>query len=183
MGAELWCHEAPWHSDADAALKALQARFVVDNYDLATILPKHLAWAREALASFAGDADDPDPYGVLELYQEMVALLERLCSEPIPESPEAQIAIVRQIHADSGQGVGNVLDVTGVGEERDFEKSQRLSQQETVRLVGTSQPTRDQAFKAVDKINEELGRGECVCFPIYENGQPVGWYFVGNTVD
>jgi hypothetical protein len=52
-----------------------------------------------------------------------------------------------------------------------------------VRLVGAAQPSRIQARQAVGKINEELGRGECICFPVYAKGKPVGWYFVGNTID
>src|SRR5262249_31992428 len=104
-------------------------------------------------------------------------------SQPTPESPEAQIEAVRQINADSGEGVGNVLDVAGVSEQRGIHTAQRLSEQETARLVGGTQPTLAQARKAVGKINEELGRGECVCFPVYDNGKPAGWYFVGNTID
>ena len=180
MGAQLWYHEAPWHSDAGAALKSLQARILAENYDLPALLPQHLAWAREAVAAAQGEGD---PYGLLDLYQQKVKLLERLCSEPIPESPEARVEIIRQINADSGEGIGNVLDVTGVADRRDIHKAQRLSPQETVRLVGDAQPTLAQAGKAVSKINEELGRGECVCFPVYDGGNPVGWYFVGNTID
>ncbi|HUT93190.1 MAG TPA: hypothetical protein VMY37_27245 [Thermoguttaceae bacterium] len=180
MGAQLWCHEAPWHPDADATLKALQARFLAENYDLPALLAQHLAWARESVVAAQ---DDGDPYGVLDIYQEKVRLLERLCSHPIPDSPEAQIEIVRRINADSGEGIGNVLDVTGVSSQRDIQTAQRLSQQETARLAGATQPTLAQANKAVGKINKELGRGECVCFPFYEKGKPVGWYFVGNTID
>jgi len=51
----------------------------------------------------------------------------------------------------------------------------------------TSAPPDDQdaARNAVRKINEELSRGECVCFPVYDKAgkQPVAWYFVGNTSD
>jgi hypothetical protein len=180
MGAELWYHEAPWHADAGAALKALQARFLADHYDLPTLLPQHLAWARESVAAAEKKGD---PYGVLEIYQEAVELLERLCNEPIPDSPEAQIEIVRRINANSGQGIGNVLDVTAVTDRREVHEAQRLDAQEMVRLVGDAQPTLAQAAGAIDKINEESGRGECVCFPVYENGKPIGWYFVGNTID
>jgi hypothetical protein len=180
MGAELWCHEAPWHADAGAALKALQARFLADHYDLPTLLPQHLAWARESVAAVK---DEGDTYGLLEIYQEAVTLLERLCNEPIPDSPEAQIEIVRRIYANSGQGIGNVLDVTAVADQPEFDEAQRLSAEEILRLLGDAQPTLAQAAGAIDKINEELGRGECVCFPAYENGKPIGWYFVGNTID
>jgi hypothetical protein len=180
MGAQLWYHEAPWHPDADEALKLLQARFLAENYDLRALLPQHLAWARDSVAAAEAEGD---PYGLLEMYQEKVWLVQELCSQPIPESPEAQIEIVRRINADNGEGIGNVLDVTGVAEHRDIQKAQRLSPQETVRLVGNTQPTLAQACNAVSKINEELGRGECVCFPVYDKGRPVAWYFVGNTID
>src|SRR5262249_3220471 len=121
--------------------------------------------------------------GLLEMYQAKVRLMERLCGQPIPESPDAQVQIVRQINADSGEGVGNVLDVVRVSEQRSFHAAQRLSEQETARLVGAARPTLAQAGQAVGKINEELGRGECVCFPVHDDGKPVGWYFVGNTID
>ena len=130
----------------------------------------------------AAEAED-DPYGLVDLYQAKVDLLERLCGEPMPDGPDEQVEIVRQISADSGEGVGNVLDVIGVSDERAACNAQRLSDEETARLVGVAQPTRSQALAAVDAINNVLGRGECVCFPIYDHGQPVGWYFVGNTID
>ncbi len=180
MGAELWYHEAPWQPDADEALNAIQARFLAENYDLRALLPQHLAWARESVA--LTEAED-DPYGLLEIYREKVRLLEELCDRPIPESPQEQIEIVRRIYADSGQGIGNILDVTGVAQQRDVGKAQKLSEQETVRLVAAVQPTLAQATEAVGKINEELHRGECVCFPVYDRGKPVAWYFVGNTID
>ena len=180
MGAQLWYHEAPWDPDAQAALKGLQSRFLAENYNLSALLPQHLVWARESVAAAQ---EEGDPYELLDVYQEKVALLERLCSEPIPESPEAQIEMVRQINADSGEGIGNVLDVTGVSEQRDLLTAQRLSEDETARLVGAAHPTLAQAREAVSKINGELGRGECVCFPFYDKGKPVGWYFVGNTID
>ena len=183
MGADLWYHETPWHEDPATALKTLQARFMAENYDLSALLPQHLANARRAVA--LTEAED-DRYGVLDIHRSEVRLLERLCSEPIPQDFEGQIEILRKINANSGEGIGNVLDVTGISERRSIHVAQRLRESEMIRLVGTERPTRAQAKKAIYKINEELGRGECVCFPIYDSGeknQPVGWYFVGNTID
>jgi hypothetical protein len=118
-------------------------------------------------------------------YQDKVQLLERLNSQPIPEDPEAQIEILRQIYADSGQGISNVLDVERISEGLEVFTAQRLAQAEIVRLFRTERPTLAQAGNSIAKINEELGRGECVCFPIYDDSgrQPVAWYFLGNTVD
>jgi hypothetical protein len=145
MGAQLWYHEAPWHPDAAKALQALQARFLAENYDLPALLPQHLIWARDAVAASKADGD---PYGLVDLYEERVQLLERLNSQPVPQDSQAQVEILRQIHADSGQGIGNVLDVKGISEEREVFTAQRLTQAETVRLVGTERPTMAQARNA-----------------------------------
>ncbi|HEV3082488.1 MAG TPA: hypothetical protein VGY66_22075 [Gemmataceae bacterium] len=182
MGAQLWYHEAPWHPDPAVALQALQARFLTENYDLPSLLPQHLIWAREAVAAAAAEGD---PYGLVELYEERVRLLERLNKLAVPQDAQAQIEILRQIYADGGQGISNVLDVERISEKRDTFTAQRLSVAEALRLVGTERPTIDDARNSVSKINEELCRGECVCFPVYDKAgkQPVAWYFVGNTVD
>jgi hypothetical protein len=183
MGATLWYHETAWHPDPAMALKTFQSRFMVEQYDLSTLLPDHLANARGAVASTEAEGD---PYELLEMYQKEVRLLEQLCSQPIPQDFEGQIKILRQICASSGQGIGNILDIERISKRRRYNVAQPLSGPELIRLVGTERPTRAQAKKAIYKINEELGRGECVCFPVYDSGeknQPVGWYFVGNTID
>ena len=180
MGAQLWHHEAPWHPDPGEALKALQARIFAEGYDLTKELPQELAWAR---ATVAATEKEGDPYELLDMYRRKVELLERLCSQPIPEDVEARIDIVRKLLGDSGQGIGNVLDVERISQHREPLTAERLDEQEMERLVGSTRPGRLVARQSVSKINEELGRGECVCFPVYANGQPVGWYFVGNTID
>jgi hypothetical protein len=182
MGAELWYHEAPWHPDPAEELRELQSRFVVENYNLSALLPKHLAWAREAVAD--AKATD-DPHQLEDLYWEQVRLLEHLSSQPIPEDPQSQIEILHQIHAGSGQGLSNVLDLIGVSRQRDFFVAHALDDAEVVRFVGAARPKILQAREAVEKINEELDRGECVCVQVYDDvgNKPVCWFFVGNTVD
>ena len=183
MGADLWYHETSWHEDPATALKMLQARFMAENYDLSALLPQHLAHARTAVA--LSEAED-DRYGVLDIHRSEVRLLERLCSQPIPQDFERQIEILRKINANSGQGIGNVLDVRGISERRSGDTAQPLRESEIIRLAGTRQPTREEADEAIGNLSEELGRGECVCFPIYdsrEQDRPTGWYFVGKTWD
>ena len=183
MGADLWYHETSWHEDPATALKTLQARFIVENYDLSALLPQRLADARRAVAYAE---EENDPYGVLKIYRGEVRLLERLCSQPIPQDFEGQIEILRQINANSGEGIGNVLDVRGISEQRNGDTARPLREPEIMRLAGTRQPTRTEVHEAIDKVSEELGRGECVCFPIYdsrEQDRPTGWYFVGMTWD
>jgi hypothetical protein len=184
VGAQLWHHEAPGGLEPAEALKALQARFLAEmNYDLTAMLPQELSGARESVAAARAEGD---PYGLVDEYEERVRLLEGLCNRPIPNDPEGRVKILRQICAYTGQGISNVLDVKGCSDKRGVHIAQRLNEQETVRLVGTSRPTIAQARQAIGKINEDLGRGESVCFPIYDNasnGKAVGWYFVGNTID
>ena len=181
MGAQLWHEQAPWHPDPDTALRQLQAKFVADNYDLPSYLADHLKSVRDALGSAQADGD---PYGLADTYTEELQHLERPSSQPIPDAPEGQVELVRQICRYRGEGVGNILDVTQVADRRGYPLAQRLEPADIERLVGTQRPTVKQAQDAAYKINEELNRGEAVCFPMYDRtGKPVGWYFVGNTID
>ncbi|WP_254513568.1 hypothetical protein [Anatilimnocola floriformis] len=180
MGAQLWYHEAPWYAKPADALQELQARFLAENYDLAKLLPQHLGWERESIAACR---EDGDPYDLLEMMEQKLALLEDLCSKPIPNKPAEQIKILQQLNADSGEGIGNVLDLTGVSKKRQMHTATPLSDKELVELVGSTQPDLPQAQKSIYKINGVLERGDCVCFAFYAEGQPAGWYFVGNTID
>jgi len=180
MGATLWYHETPWNDDPACALSALQAEFVDANYDLAALIPQHLEWARESVAQCEADGDE---YGLLDMYRTQLELLERLSGEPIPDDPRARVEIVRQLHSDTGQGVGNVIDLTGVSKQREFFRAQVLDVREIQGFTGNPQPTIAEARAAISKINCELGRGECVCFPMYDGKTPAGWMFVANTID
>lgn len=180
MGAQLWYHEAPWHPDAAESLKALQAQFLAENYDLHKVLPEQLANAR---ASVEYAKEDGDPYGLVDFYQEQVASLAKLSAQPIPENPEEQVELIRRVWSAGGDEIGNVLDVRGISDDRDTFQTQRLSDDDMLRLVGTAQPTIDEARQAVGDINAELNRGECVCFAVFNAGVPAAWCFVGNTVD
>lgn len=183
MGAELWHHRAPWHRGPTAALRDLQARFVTAHYNLPAFVRRYLRSAQEAVEFTQAEGD---PYGLLEFYREEVALLERVARRPLPETPEARVRLLRKVCASSGQGIGNVLDVERVSARRGINAARRLPGAELSRLVGTDRPTAAQAGAALGKINEELGRGEAVCFPIYaarDRRKAVGWYFVGNTID
>jgi hypothetical protein len=64
------------------------------------------------------------------------------------------------------------LDVTGVSPRGGVHVAKRLAAAEVRRLCGVELPDLNQARAAVAKINEELGRGESVCFPLYTAGAP-----------
>ncbi len=183
MGAELWYHRSPWRPDPLHALQDLQARFLAENYDLSAHLQQHLEGAHQSVAYVEAEGDT---YGLLEEYRRELALLENLASQPLPEQPQERIAWLRLIHAFSGQGIGNVLDVTGVSTRGGTHQAHRLEDKHLVQLVGSNRPTEAEAKAAVGAINERLGRGESYCFAIYaeeDRDRPVGWFFIGNTID
>jgi hypothetical protein len=182
MGAELWYHLAPWHPDPREALSEVQARFLAENYDLPALLQQHLESAREAVRLTEAEGD---PYDLQQIYRDEVAFVEEVSSHPLPDQPQQQIELLRKVFANSGQGIGNILDVTGVSKRAAMHVARQLPPNAIRRLCQTDRPTLQQAEAAVGPINEKLGRGESVCFPIYAEGldQLAGWYFVGNTVD
>ncbi len=181
MGADLWHHESDWHPDAAVALLQAQARLLAERYDLASLLPHYLQCARAGLAAARAAGD---PYCVAGVCETEVHLLEELIAQALPEDTQAKIRILRRVHASSGAGIGNILDIVRVSEERSPLAAQLLSEAECQRLTGAAKPTLQQARDATGAIFAELRRGECVCFPVYdEHGEPTGWCFVGATVD
>jgi hypothetical protein len=183
MGAELWHHAAPWRIDPEDALFELQVRFLAETYDLPTLVQEHLESAREAVGTIEAEGDG---FGLLDMYRNELEMLEEAASEPLTEDPRQRIELIREIYENSGQGIGNILDVTGISDRRDPLVAERLTDDEMVRLIGATRPTIVQARQAVGKVNEELDRGECACFPFYEANEfrrPAGWYFIGNTID
>ncbi|MEO6808071.1 MAG: hypothetical protein ABI353_03035 [Isosphaeraceae bacterium] len=188
LGAQLWFHPAPWRPDPAEALRALQAQFLAETYDLPAFVKERLASTRQAVRITEADGDE---YGILDIYRESLALLEDVASRPLPEEPSQQIQLIRAICADSGEGIGNVLDVTGVSDQGEPPEARRLAIEEVRRFCATDRPVLAQAEAAVGGINEMLGRGECICFPFHvsnddvsnDDATPSGWYFVGNTID
>ena len=137
MGATLWYHDAPGHTDPSDALQALQARVLAREYDLHTPLPRRLLEARKTVVDVEADGDE---YGLLDIYREQVRMLEEFTSRPIPRDPQAQIEILRRIEAYGGEGLGNVLDVEGISDARGFPMAHRLGEED--RCAWSGRPTR-----------------------------------------
>ncbi len=180
MGARLWHHVGPWRDDPAESLREVQICHLRSGFDYPTVLAEHLASAREAVHLTEAD----DPYNLLDHYRAEVTRFEELAALPPPATPDVEIVRLRSIYESSGEGIGCVLDVRNVSDARETHVARRLSSAEMVRLCGSERPTEMVAGLVINRINVELDRGESVCFPIYdENGQPLGWCFVGNTID
>lgn len=90
---------------------------------------------------------------------------EDATSRPLPVDTQRKIELVRMLHRDSGQWVGNVLDVTGVSGHGGLD-AWRFQEDEIRRFCTTDRPTIQQAKAAAYKINEMLVRGAIVCSPL-----------------
>ncbi|MBI1249786.1 hypothetical protein GC197_18320 [bacterium] len=150
-------------------------------YDLPALIQENLDSARTAVAA----AEVDDQYGLLDYYQGELARIEEIAAAEIPADVEAQIELIRRINKSSGEGIGNVLDVTDVSYTGGMHVVRPYRDEELVDLIGSSRPTLSQSEQMIGLINELLGRGDSVCFQLYSDGrsQAIGWCFVGNTID
>ena len=181
MGAMPWQEMRPWHADPRESLKELQAKYLADHYDLPSLIRQHLDSAKEAVRLTEAEGD---PYDILDGYKEELALLERLSTEPLPDDPEARIAIVRQMYENSGEGIGDVLDVQSASDDGGLFVARILETTDLQELFGTPTPTREMAESTLSKLAPPLGRAESVCLPVFSaQGEPIGWWFAGYSVD
>ena len=183
MGAELFYHTIAFSSDPRVALELLQA-MEIEGYDLPKMIASNVASSQQAF----DDTPEGDEYGLHDHYKAEVERARLIASDPIPSDFHGRLALVRRLHADTGQGVGNILDVDGIAgnEGSGWSAAKPLAPVEVIAKFGSDKLLCSEARKYAGIANEWLGRGECVCFPLYADAKqddPVEWCFVGNTVD
>lgn len=118
MGADLWQYDVPGQTEPHAAFEAIQAR-VFDEFtqrhkiDFPKMVREAVAGRREEIA---GARAEGDPYGLADSYEESLAELESLCSQPLPVDKPGQIELFRKIwYAMAlGEPIGNLLDTVGI---------------------------------------------------------------------
>ncbi len=181
MGASPWENRAPWTEDPAKALKSIQQGEVERWGDPSDQIRVELKNMKEALDTTEVD----DPYGLAEHYAAEVKRLERLMSEQIPTDFEGRLNVLRALHENNGEGIGNILDVTGVSTTGDIFVTKILDPDELLQAFGTEYPGDDWMSQARDGFFDSIGRGESVCFPIYSVGgkTPTEWCFFGYSVD
>ena len=180
MGAELWYHFSGRHDSPLDALREIQAEALA-SYDLQTLIEQHLDSAQGAVAATEAD----DEYGLLDFYRGELSKMEEIAAAGVPDKVDERIALVRRIYDSSGQGIGNVLDVTDVSDVGGTHVARPYTRDDLIDLGGTDRPTLTECEQLIGPINERLDRGESVCFRVYSDDRStsVGWCFVGNTVD
>lgn len=179
MGASLYHNLAPWHADPNIALQQLQIAFFEQHHDLEQEIQQHLESTRQSVRW----CEEDDEHGLLEIYQTDLRRLEGYASQPLPNSPIERIAMLRKMWESGGEGLGNILDLRGVSDAGDYFVARRMRDEELERVLGTSRPAPMQSETDLGAIPDQIDRGQCVCFPVYERDQPCGWQFVGYSID
>ena len=181
MGATPWEKSAPWDPDPGKALRAIQANFVREHYNLPELIQRSLKSTQEAIQLTESEGDR---FNLLPGYRQELKTLERLASQPIPKDAHDLVEIVRCIYESSGEGIGNILDVKSVSRNGGFLETRELSNEELISLVGTDKPNREAASRVFSQLAPNIERGESVCFPVYDgSGKPIGWWFAGYSID
>ncbi|QDV41097.1 hypothetical protein Enr13x_09350 [Stieleria neptunia] len=183
MGAQLFFHTSAYTSDPNVALESLQAT-ELDGYDLPEMVASNLASSQRAF----DDTPEGDEYGLHDHYKAELERAKLIASEPIPTDFRGRLHLVRRLHADTGQGIGNILDVEGIAgnDGAGWSAAKPLAPVGVIAKFGSGKLLSSKAHEYAGIANEWLGRGECICFPLYANtdeDDPVEWCFVGNTVD
>lgn len=181
MGGYLHHCTTAYTPDPKEALESLQAA-QLEKYDLPTLIKTSLAEYQEAFDA----TPENDEYGLHDYYKEVLEDIKIAASQPLPTDFQGRLDLVRGL-CDSGEGVGNILDVRGIAsKDNELLAAKPLSPDDLLEKFGSDKLLSADADFHAGKANEWLGRGESICFPLYasaEADEPVEWCFVGVTVD
>jgi len=180
MGASYWEAVTPYDEVAEGALRRAQIQvFREAGYDV----PKLLAERVESMTEAVRSCEQDDPYDLLDFYRDALDQYRQMAADGVPEEPGAQIDLLRRIEEISGDWVGNILDMTGFCQGREEGKVQRLTPERIEEAFGTASPSLREARKGIGGLAGSISRGTAICFPVYEDGRPVAWFFAGYSAD
>ncbi len=108
-----------------------------------------------------------------------------LATKPLPENDARKVSYIRAAFKFDECGLGNILDIRDIADKQGAFVAAPVPQSTIDELLGGGNPTRKNAASLISSLNEMLGRGECLFFPVYSDDalNPTEWCFVGNTVD
>ena len=180
MGATYWESVTAYSESAEEALGQVQIRFFRQaGYDLQGLLTQRVVDMIEAVRS----CEDDDPYDLLDFYRDALDQYRQMAAQGVSEDPAAQIELLRRIEEISGDRVGNILDMTGISSGMEEDLVQRLPAERIQEAFGTSRPSLLEARRGMSRLAESISRGAAICFPVYEDGRPVAWFFAGHSAD
>ena len=172
MGANPYCYVTDYDADVSRALHMLRQReFAAGRYDPAL------------------QAANPPTY----TFQQRFPPDERF---PSPGAQHASLEEAFQSGMETASGTGSILDIVGVSPTPEMLHASPSTRDALIAAFATAEPSRDQALglTSSDMSNheqimkmmmfwEEIGRGECRYFVIYDNGAASALFFAGMSVD
>lgn len=180
MGATPWEAITPYEESPEQALRKAQVWFFRQaGYDVPKLLDQRIRDMTEAVRSCEKD----DPYDLLDFYSDALDQYRHMMARGVPEEPEAQIDQLRQIEQISGDWIGNILDMTTFSQDQEPGSVQRLSPERMEQFFGKASPTLQEVRTGMDRLADSIHRGTAVCLPVYQDGQPVSWFFAGYAAD
>lgn len=101
-------------------------------------------------------------------------------ASPAPGAQHASIEAA--LEASMEDGTRSILDMQGILPQRELLYVMPLEPDEVEGIYGTPKPTRQSVEQDLSFL-DDVGRGEGVCFVVYEDDQPSGIVFGGYSVD
>ena len=180
MGATYWEGVTAYREAVEEALRQVQIQFFREaNYDVPKLLARRIEDMTEAVRSCEKD----DPYDLIDFYRDALDQYRQMAAHGVPEDPGAQIDLLRRIEEISGDWVGNILDMTGISLGTEEGRVQRLTAERIEEVFGTTRPSLLEARGGMDRLTDSISRATAICFPVYEDGRPVAWFFAGYSAD
>jgi hypothetical protein len=180
MGATYWEVTTAYEDATEQALRKAQIRFFREaGYDIPRLLAQRVRDMTEAVRS----CEEDDSYDLLGFYRDALDQYRQMAARGVPEEPEAQIDLLRRIEEISGDWVGNILDMRSFSQDQEPGSVGRLSPERMEEVFGTATPALQEVRKGMAKLADSIPRGTAVCFPAYEDGRPVAWFFAGYSAD
>jgi hypothetical protein len=115
-------------------------------------------------------------------YNPVMPFIEFPITDQSP-APGAQHSSPDEAMADAEEdGTRSILDIMYVAEIPGFCTAAPLDEDRLLALYGTNTPSRSQVEQNMDFM-DEVERGHCVYFPVYENNEPREIFFGGISFD
>jgi hypothetical protein len=174
MGASGWTYFVPHEPDPEQALQQLRQQvFAAGDYRKPGELPP-------ALHPFARGL--PFPLRLLlaglRAYQAVSSALRWMLGDSgRPRTFDEALELAGE------DGTHSILDITHTAPQHEFAAAVPLSEAQLQRALGTTQPTHEQVQAAGSHLLERLDRWDAVYLPVYLDGKPVEWAFLGCSGD
>jgi hypothetical protein len=172
MGASGWSYTTSYDPDIEAALGRLQQE-VFERGDY--YKPWEEVWRYR-------DAILVKPLDQLQDHERQYLRLMK--SYPMPDRNYVPASIEDVLRNNAESGTHSILDIYGVSDESSFGAATPLSDEEMLRVFGTTQPTAEDVESTLASgLGENLERWQAVYFVAYKDGRPHEIHFEGCSGD